>query len=141
MLHSLATAMSDPSPAIDCEPLYARIAELEKEVADCKVASEAHSGTELALKDSLAYAESILDTVREPMLVLDAALHVKTASRAFYQTFAVLPEDTIGRFVYDLGNGQWNIPALRALLEEVLPKENTFWDYEVEHEFPTLGAG
>ena len=73
------------------------------------------------LRDAISYTQSIIDTVREPLLVLDGTLRVTTASRAFYQAFRVSPEQTIGQFVYDLGNGEWNIPALRTLLEEVLP--------------------
>lgn len=92
-----------------------------------------------ATKDALSYTESIVNTVREPLLVLDSTLHVTTASRAFYQTFGAVPEETLGRFVYDLGNGQWDIPALRTLLEEVLPKEKAFEDFEVTHTFPSLG--
>jgi PAS domain S-box-containing protein len=91
------------------------------------------------LRDSLGYVQSIVDTVREPFLVLDASLHVTTASRSFYQTFGVAPDETLGRFVYDLGDGQWNIPALRTLLEEVLPQEKAFQEFEVVHEFPSIG--
>ena len=61
------------------------------------------------------------------------------ASRAFYETFGVSKEETEGQFIYDLGNGQWNIPALRTLLEEILPLEKSMKDFEVEHEFPSLG--
>jgi PAS domain S-box-containing protein len=92
-----------------------------------------------ALNGALAYAQSIIDTVREPMLVLDGALHVRTASRAFLTTFDVSHEETNGRFIYDLGNGQWNIPALRTLLEDVLKEKEDFYDFEVIHEFPSLG--
>jgi PAS domain S-box-containing protein len=91
------------------------------------------------LTDALAYAESIVDTVREPMLVLDAQLRVKTASRSFCRTFGVSPEETEGQFIYDLGNGQWNIPGLRILLEEIMPQENSFENFEVSHDFPSLG--
>lgn len=68
----------------------------------------------------VAYARSIVGAVREPLLVLDSTLHVMTASASFYNVFEVFREHTEGRFVYDLGNGQWNIPALRTLLEQVL---------------------
>ena len=92
-----------------------------------------------ALRKALVYAQSIVDTVREPMLVLDAALHIQTASRAFFRTFGVSREETEGQFIYDLGNGQWNIPALRTLLEDVLKKTEEFHDFEVIHDFPSLG--
>jgi two-component system CheB/CheR fusion protein len=95
--------------------------------------------TREALTEDLAYTQSIVDTVREPMLVLDTTLHVRTASRAFYEIFQVAPEQTIGRFVYELGDGQWNIPALRTLLEEILPLRQAFADFEVVHDFPGLG--
>src|SRR4051812_19403155 len=70
---------------------------------------------EQAVRDALAYAESIVDTVRDPLLVLDAELRVRSASRSFYEAFGVGPEATEGRLVYELGNGQWDIPQLRTL--------------------------
>jgi two-component sensor histidine kinase len=84
-------------------------------------------------------AEAIVDTVREPLVVLDRDLRVIAASCSFYQTFAVEPRNTQGRKLYLLGDGQWNIPALRKVLEEVIPKHRTVEAYEVEHEFPTIG--
>ena len=89
--------------------------------------------------EAQAYAESIVETVREPLLILDAALRVRSANRSFYQTFQVTPEQTENRLVYELGNGQWDIPLLRHLLEEILPKNSHFHDLEVEHDFPELG--
>lgn len=91
------------------------------------------------LVEALASVQSIVDTIREPLLVLDESLRVVTASRAFYRVFLVSPAETEGRLVYELGNGQWDIPALRVALEEVLPKEKSFRDFEVVHEFPSLG--
>ena len=85
------------------------------------------------------FAESIVDTVREPLLVLDTKLRVTTASRSFCQTFRVSREETEGQFLYDLGNGQWNIPALRELLEKILPQNTRVDDFEVEHEFEDIG--
>ena len=85
------------------------------------------------------YAESIVDTVRKPLVILDGGLRVKSANRAFCQTFHVTPEETANRPVYDLGNRQWDIPALRTLLEEVLPQKTVFNDYEVDHDFPGIG--
>lgn len=84
-------------------------------------------------------AEGIVDTVSEPLLVLDAALQVVSASRSFYAHFKVAPADTVGRKVYELGNGQWAIPALRELLESILPKSRAMDGYEVKHDFPGLG--
>jgi diguanylate cyclase (GGDEF)-like protein/PAS domain S-box-containing protein len=90
-------------------------------------------------KDSLGYAQNIIDTVREPLLVLDSELRVVSANRSFYQIFKVIPEETEGQLIYDLGNRQWDIPKLRELLMEILPKKTTFDDYEVEHKFPAIG--
>jgi PAS domain S-box-containing protein len=85
------------------------------------------------------YAEAIVDTVRDPLLVLDHELRVRTANRAFYQTFQVAPQETEGCLIYDLGNRQWDIPQLRRLLEEILPTNSVFKDFEVEHNFEHLG--
>jgi len=89
--------------------------------------------------DALEYAESIINTIREPLIVMDHDLRVISASRSFYEFFRVRPEETIGKFVYDLGNQQWNISGLRELLETILPRESTFDDYEVEQDFPLIG--
>jgi len=88
---------------------------------------------------SHAYAESIINTIREPLLALDQDLRVVSVSRSFYDFFKVKPEDTIGQLIYDLGNKQWNIPKLRELLETILPLQATFDNYEVEHDFATIG--
>ena len=85
------------------------------------------------------YAESIVDTVREPLIILDADLRVVSASRSFYRIFRVVPEETVGQLIYDLGNKQWDIPKLRELLETILPEKTTFDNYEVEHDFATIG--
>lgn len=85
------------------------------------------------------YAESIVATVREPVLVLDKNLRVKTANASFYKTFHVNEKDTEGVLIYDLGNKQWNIPKLRKLLDDILKQKTTFTDFEVTHIFPSLG--
>ena len=85
------------------------------------------------------YAESIVATVREPLIILDSELHVRSANRSFYETFKVRPAETEGRSIYDLGNGQWNIPGLRTLLEDLLPRHISFDDFEVEHNFNHIG--
>ena len=82
----------------------------------------------------------LMDVVAKPLLLLDRKLKVIRANAKFCDTFNVRPSDTEGRFVYDLGNGQWNIPALRRLLEEVLSEQQNLDDYEVTHEFPSIGA-
>ena len=88
---------------------------------------------------ALAYAENIIATLREPFVVLDKSLRVRTANAAFYRDFHASKEDTEGRFVYDLGNGQWDIPALRTLLLQVLANSHPVEDFEVDHAFPDLG--
>jgi len=83
--------------------------------------------------------DGIVDTVREGLLVLGADLRVRKANRSFFVTFHVAPEETVGRLIYDLGNKQWDIPLLRKLLEEVLPENLAFDDFEVDHVFPGIG--
>jgi PAS domain S-box-containing protein len=84
--------------------------------------------------------DSLMDTVRESLLVLDGELRVRRASRSFYQTFLTAPEATEGRLVYELGNNQWDIPRLRQLLEEILPRQSFFNDFEVIHDFERIGS-
>jgi chemotaxis protein methyltransferase CheR len=91
------------------------------------------------IADACALAQSIVDTVREPLLVLDNGLRVVAASRAFYSTFKVQPESTQGRLLFTLGDGQWDIPKLRVLLEQIIPERGVMENYEVEHEFPDIG--
>jgi len=110
---------------------------------------EAENGSETARKElvatkiskdeALEYAESIINTVREPLIVLDQDLRVVKVSRSFYEFFKVNREETVGQLIYDLGNKQWNIPKLRELLETILPQKTTFDNYEVEHDFSTIG--
>ena len=95
--------------------------------------------TKIAEDEAREYAESMINTVREPLLVLDQSLRVVTASRSFYGVFKVNPKETIGQLVYDLGNKQWDIPQLRELLETILPRKATFDNYEVKHDFATIG--
>ena len=82
---------------------------------------------------------AIVDTVREPLVVLDGNLRVVVASRSFYLAFKVTPLETEGRPLYELGNGEWNIAPLRKLLSGILPNHTTVEEYEVEREFPTIG--
>ena len=95
--------------------------------------------SEADLKAIETYAQNIVDTVREPLLILDTTLRVRSANRAFYQTFHVSSEETENRLIYELGNGQWDIPDLRTLLEDVVPKSSVFNDFELEHTFPVIG--
>ena len=100
---------------------------------------EQRKKTERVAQDALNYAESIINTVREPLISLDQDLRVVTVSRSFYKFFKVKPEETVGQLIYDLGNKQWNIPKLRELLETILPQKTTFDNYEVEHDFAVIG--
>lgn len=85
------------------------------------------------------YIRYVVDLAREPFIILDKNLRVLSANEAFYRAFLVTQEETEQKLVYDLGNGQWNSPQLRRLLEEILPKSTFFKDFEVEHEFPLIG--
>ena len=93
----------------------------------------------VANRDALMLAEGIVDTLREPLVVLDGALQVITVSAAFYREFQVTPEETLGHKIYELGNHQWDIPALRSLLENILAEAKSFDAYVVEHDFPNIG--
>ena len=87
------------------------------------------------LRDALEYAQSIIDTVRDPLLVLDGHLRVISASKSFYKTFKVNVQETENCLIYSLGNGQWDIPRLRELLEMIIPDNESFNDFKVEHDF------
>lgn len=95
--------------------------------------------SEAELRESNTYIEKVVDTVREGLLVLRSDLTVEFANRSFFELFKVVPAETLGSLVYDLGNGQWDIPELRLLLEEILPEQNVFNDYRVEHTFDDIG--
>jgi two-component sensor histidine kinase len=98
-----------------------------------------HLGPFAAIEDGRALAQAIVDTVREPLLVLDKELRVIAASRSFYKTFQADRQETQGRLLYTLGDGQWDIPALRSLLGNIVPEESVLEGFEVEHEFPKIG--
>ncbi len=93
----------------------------------------------MEIQDARAYAEDIVETVREPLVVLNSDLKILTANHSFYETFKVTSEETIGNFIYDLGNRQWDIPKLRILFEEILHRHIEFNGYEVEHDFQDIG--
>ncbi len=94
---------------------------------------------ERAAQEALDYSEEIVATLREPFLVLNEGLRVVRANASFYRAFHASRDDTVGRFIYELGNGQWDIPDLRMSLEEAIPQEIVVHDFEVEHDFPTIG--
>ena len=91
------------------------------------------------ITDGRTLAQALVDTVRESLLVLDGDLRVVAASRSFYATFKTTPAETVGRLVYDLGSGEWNNPALRELLERIIPEHGVMDHFEVEQDFPTIG--
>ncbi len=92
-----------------------------------------------AQKKNAALADTIVETVREPLLILDDELHVVTANPAFYRYFKTNAKDTMGRLVFDLGDRQWDLPELRKLLQEIVPKDSRFEGFSVTHDFPNIG--
>ena len=118
------------------EQFINKLVELRRRIAELEALEGEHKRAE---QETREYAESIVDTVREGLMVLDGDLRVISANRSFYETFKVKPGETEGQLVYDLGNRQWNIPKLRELLEEILPTDTTFDNFEVEHEFKIIG--
>ncbi len=113
---------------------FKRVSEAAQRAAT-ELATVLQASTQLARE----LAEGIVNTVVEPLLVLDGRLQVISASRSFYQHFQVVAGQTVGRKIYELGNGQWDIPALRELLENILPQNQALDGYVVEHNFPGLG--
>ncbi len=101
---------------------------------------ENNKAQEESKKLALHYMEALTEVAREPFLILDAGLRVISANPTFYERFRVKPAQTEHKFVYELGNGQWNIPALRSLIEKILPEKKTVKNYEVTHVFETIGA-
>lgn len=94
---------------------------------------------ERSWEESWTYIKTVVDVVREPVLILDKDFRVLAANDPFYKTFQVEQKDTENKIVYKLGNGQWNIPDLRKLLENILPKNTFFKGFEVAHNFPSIG--
>jgi PAS domain S-box-containing protein len=100
-----------------------------------KTASDPKQSKELAVH----YMETLIDVARESFLILDSQLRVISANPIFYAIFHVSAEETEGKFLYDLGNGQWDIPELKSLLGKILPEKKIVKDYEVVHVFETIG--
>ncbi|MBC7607484.1 MAG: PAS domain-containing protein, partial [Burkholderiales bacterium] len=113
--------------------------ELQSTNEELTVLNHELSGLNEQITDARNYSESIIATLYQPLLVLDKHLRVKTANKAFYKTFKVNEQETEGLLIYDLGNRQWNIPELRTLLEEVLPQKKQISDFEVTHNFLSIG--
>lgn len=91
------------------------------------------------LIEHYAFAEAVVETVREPLVVLDQKLHIKSANRAFFRTFKLSKDEVYGKFIYAVNGGEWNIPELRKLLENILPNSSFFVDFEVRHDFERIG--
>lgn len=121
------------------EQLINESAELHQRIEDLEAEATERKQLETEIQDAREYAENIVETVREPLVVLNSDLKILTANRSFYDTFEVTPKETIGNLIYNLGNRQWDIPRLRTLLEDILPKNNKFDNYEVEHVFSSIG--
>ncbi|MCX9074875.1 MAG: PAS domain S-box protein [Candidatus Methanoperedens sp.] len=95
--------------------------------------------SENAIQEARAYAESIVDSVWEPLVILDSDLRVKTANQAFYETFKVSLEETLERFIYEIGDRQWDIPVLREQLMDIIPHNSRIQNFEVNCDFPLIG--
>ena len=128
---------------LEMEELRARLEATERRLQEANELLQAQIAERKRVEETFAeaqkYTESIVETIREPLLVLTPDLRVITANHSFYGTFQVTPEETEGRFVYSLGNHAWDIPSLRKLLEEIIPQNAYFNDFEVDHEFPGIG--
>jgi two-component system, chemotaxis family, CheB/CheR fusion protein len=120
-------------------PLPEDVAALRQRVADLEAALSAQQYSEQALREAKDTAEKIVETVREPLLVLTPEFHVVSANPAFYHMFQVSPEETEDQHIYQLGNRQWDIPELHRLLEQILPQNTVFNDFEVHHDFERIG--
>ncbi len=124
------------------DPIWVNIEAIKEDERECRVLVEDITGRKQAEEkadEARVFAESIIATVRQPLLVLNADLHVITANRSFYEVFKVKQEETEGKLLYELGNHQWNISKLRELLENILPKNTKLNDFEVEHNFENIG--
>jgi PAS domain S-box-containing protein len=119
--------------------LIDELAELRLQNVKLKKTITESKAADLVAQEATRYAESIVETVREPLLVLDANLKIILANGNFYNTFNVTPGETIGSYIYDLGNKQWDVPKLRELLEDILPKKEAFDGFEVAHKFRDIG--
>jgi two-component system CheB/CheR fusion protein len=119
---------------------FTPVTEFKLAAEEAQKATDRLTATQLAAAQlGRVLAEGIVDSVVEPLVVLDAELRVISASRSFFAQFGVMPQETVGSKIYALGNGQWDIASLRLLLEEILPQNKTMNDYVVDHHFPGLG--
>ncbi|MDD5287359.1 MAG: PAS domain S-box protein, partial [Desulfuromonadaceae bacterium] len=121
------------------EELENQQVELEMQNEELKRVQEELELSRTEIQDAREYAENIVETVRKPLVVLDADLKIVTANHSFYETFMVEPKETIGNYIYEIGNRQWDIPKLRVLFEDILPNNTVLNGYEVDHNFPGIG--
>jgi PAS domain S-box-containing protein len=121
--------------------MKARVSLINKEQGSEKMTqNDKKSGYDpQGMQAAIEVFDDILDSIREPILMLDSDFKVVKANPSFYRTFNVRPDKTEGRLIYDLGNGQWNIPKLKELIEDILPGNTLFHDFEVEHTFEDIG--
>ncbi|MDD5286705.1 MAG: ATP-binding protein [Desulfuromonadaceae bacterium] len=121
------------------EELENQQVELEMQNEELKRVQEELELSRTEIQDAREYAENIVETVRKPLVVLDFDLKIVTANYSFYETFMVEPKETIGNYIYEIGNRQWDIPKLRVLFEDILPNNTVLNGYEVDHNFPGIG--
>lgn len=129
--------MADAAPP--SMPLPQELAALHQRVAFLEAALAAQAHVAQTPRDPTHYADQIVEAVRDPILVLTPDFRVQSANPAFYHLFHVSPAETEGQSIYQVGNKQWNIQELRTLLEEILPRNTVFNDYEVTHDFERIG--
>ncbi|WP_194973904.1 chemotaxis protein CheB [Aquiflexum lacus] len=91
------------------------------------------------LSESYDYSRAIISTLHEPLIVLDKDFRIKTSNDSFFRTFGIKKEDMEGNILFDLEEGEWNIPSLRELLEHIIPKNSSFTNFKVTHDFPRIG--
>ena len=134
---------SEEQPLLEIEELRTRLDVTEQRLEEANRLLQAQIAerkrAEETFEKAQRYTESIVETIREPLLVLTPDLRVISANHSFYETFQVTPGETEGRFVYGIGDQQWDIPGLRKLLEEIVPQNTHFSNFEVSHEFPVIG--
>jgi PAS domain S-box-containing protein len=128
---------------LEMEELRTRLESTERRLEEANEALQAQIAERKRAEETFEkvqkYTEGIVETIREPLIVLTPDLKVISANHCFYETFHATPEETEGRFVYSLGERAWDIPSLRELLEEIVPENTYFNDFQVDHEFPIIG--
>ncbi|MDO9579289.1 MAG: PAS domain S-box protein, partial [Bacteroidales bacterium] len=128
---------------LEVEDLRARLDASERHLQETSERLQAQiterNQAEKTFEEAQKYSESIVETIREPLIVLTSDLKVISANRSFYETFKVTTEETEEIFIFDVGNHQWDIPSLRELLEKIIPQNTHFNDFEVDHTFPRIG--